>query len=383
MELYVHFPFCMKKCAYCDFVSFSHRESLMEPYMEALIEEASLRISELSEPVETVYFGGGTPSLIPADLMDRLIKKLTAYFSLSHVQEWTVEANPGTLIRSWLEAVRSAGATRISLGMQAMKDGQLSLLGRIHHYRDVVESVQMARSAGFRNLSLDLMFGIPGQTLSDWQETLKGALRLSPDHISAYGLIPEAGTPLYDSLQARRLFLPEPEEEREMYELALSMLSAQGFEQYEISNFAKPGFACRHNIGYWQQIPYLGLGVSAASMVSPKKDEDGLHYLRKTNTRSLEEYFKGIRNQNPALEESIQISPSEARFETIMLGLRMNSGVSERRFQELHGVSMESCYGDRLRSPKLQGLVEHADGCWRLTRRGMDLQNTVLVELMD
>ena len=383
MELYVHFPFCMKKCAYCDFVSFPHRESLMEPYMEALIEEASLRISELSEPVETVYFGGGTPSLIPADLMERLIKKLTAYLSLSHVQEWTVEANPGTLSRSWLEEVRSAGATRISLGMQAMKDGQLSLLGRIHRYRDVVESVQMARSAGFRNLSLDLMFGIPGQTLSDWQETLKGALSLLPDHISSYGLIPEAGTPLYDSLQARRLFLPEPEEEREMYELALSMLSAQGFEQYEISNFAKPGFACRHNIGYWQQIPYLGLGVSAASMVSPKKDEDGLHYLRKTNTRSLEEYFKGIRNQNPALEESIQISPSEARFETIMLGLRMNSGVSERRFQELHGVSMESCYGDRLRSPKLQGLVEHADGCWRLTRRGMDLQNTVLVELMD
>ena len=383
MEMYVHFPFCVKKCAYCDFVSFPGQESQMEPYIDALISEAEIRVSEMAEPIDTVYFGGGTPSLIPDGLMDRLISRLTEIFSLSSVREWTVEANPGTLSYPWLETVHSAGINRLSLGMQAKKDEQLSLLGRIHRYQDVLESVRAARSAGFNNLSLDLIFGIPGQSLQDWEEALSGALDLSPDHISAYGLIPENGTPLYNALQAKSICLPEPEEERRMYEMALSMLSEAGYAQYEISNFARKGFACSHNIGYWSQIPYIGLGVSAASMINVVRDEEGLTYLRKTNTGSLREYFIGLRNKNPSLSEEVRISSAESRFETMMLGLRMNEGISEKRFQDLHGKSLETCFGKKLRSSALKGLVEKKDGCWRLTRRGMDLQNMVLVALME
>ena len=383
MELYVHLPFCRQKCRYCDFVSFSGMEGKMEAYVHALLREAELVREDAAEPVETVYFGGGTPSLLPPALLTALAEGLKKRLPMDSVAEWTVEANPGTGSALWLESARSLGISRISFGMQAAQDRLLKAIGRIHDMRMVRDSVRAARAAGFSNLNLDLIFGLPSQTMADWRETLEAALDLQPEHISAYGLIPEEGTPLFRDLREGRIRLPEVEEERDMYGLLLQVMEKHGFRQYEISNFAKPGFACRHNIGYWDQVPYLGLGLSAASMVNVRSAPDGMRYLRRTNTREMNAWLEGIREGRPVPAEREEISPGEARFETLMLGLRMNRGVSGETFQLRHGVPLEPIYGKKLRDLAGRGLVRFDAGCWRLTREGMDLQNTVLVELMD
>jgi len=383
MELYVHLPFCRQKCRYCDFASFPGEEGRMEAYVNALLREAEIRLPEVQEPLSTVYFGGGTPSLLPDFLLTRLVNGLKASLPMNTVQEWTVEANPGTVSSSWLETAAFLGINRLSLGMQAAQDHLLHALGRIHCMKDVVDSIRMARAAGFINLNLDLIFGLPGQSMSDWVETLDRALDLDPPHVSAYGLIPEEGTPLWTDLKNGRIFLPEVEEEREMYDYLLRKLSSKGFHQYEISNFARNGYECVHNIGYWRQIPYLGLGLSAASMTGLVHSQDGLHYLRSTNTRDMDGYIHGILAGYPVLEEKNIICPADARFETMMLGLRMNSGVRSEEFKALHGCLPESCFGDKLRMLTDRGLLQYQNHSWQLTREGQDLQNTVLVELMD
>ena len=383
MELYIHLPFCRKKCRYCDFISFPGMENRMEEYVDCLLLEAELHSGAVTEPPETVYLGGGTPSLLPADLLRRLLHGLRERLDLSCVSEWTSEANPGTMTLSWLDAALEGGVSRLSLGMQAGQDRLLRLLGRIHSAEDVTQSVDLARKAGFRNLNLDLIFGLPTQKRSEWRETLNLAFALAPEHLSAYGLIPEEGTPLWDDLNTGALKLPEPEEERAMYGDLLQEIRKQGMIQYEISNFARPGRECRHNIGYWDQTPYLGLGVSAASMLYRSQDSGGLRYLRRTNTGRMEEYLRGIREGRPVYSEEEWISPPESRFETMMLGLRMNRGVRDLDFYSLHGISPESCYGEKLEKLRKDGILEHVDGAWRLTGRGMDLQNTALVELMD
>ena len=383
MELYVHLPFCRQKCRYCDFVSYSGMDGLMKEYVDALLWEAEYYQEKANEPIRTVYFGGGTPSLLPPDLLYRLIEGLKDRLPLDTVHEWTVEANPGTVTPVWLETAIKGGINRISIGMQAAQDHLLKKLGRIHSMSDVKESVYRTRSAGFRNINLDLMFGLPGQTEKEWAETIELILGLKPEHISAYGLIPEINTPLFTDLQKGLLSLPDEDEERKMYELLLTVFDKANYLQYEISNFSKPGYRCEHNIGYWTQIPYLGLGVSAASMTDLIKKTDGMHYLRRTNTKDIKSYLYSIRNRKPLLEEKTIINPAEARFETMMLGLRMNRGVNAEEFQTIHGKSIESFYGEKLHLLTLRGLVRFEDNCWRLTRAGMDLQNSVLVELME
>ena len=398
MELYVHIPFCVRKCRYCDFISFPAQEAFRERYVDHLLREAALRSAALPAPlrsVETVYIGGGTPSLLPPPLFSRLVQGLKTHFDFSAVSEFTVEANPGTVTAPWAEAILRLGVTRVSLGMQAAQPHILQILGRIHLFEDVSRSVSLLRSAGLKNLSLDLMFGIPGQTIGDWQDTLTQALSLFPSHISAYGLIPEEGTPLYNDLAAGVCSLPDPELERGMYEEALSRLAMHDFKQYEISNFALTGCSCRHNIGYWTQEPYLGLGLSAASMfplalLHPEtRYEKGFPCLRQKNPIGIEAYEKMILSDSDAgadqFRESEQIGAKDACFETLMLGLRMNAGVSSSFFRRLHGLSLEDIYGPRLEKLAAQDLLFHdpVHDSWRLTRRGMDLQNAVLVELMD
>ena len=383
MELYVHFPFCIHKCRYCDFTSYSGLESRMPEYLDALLDEASLREHEAEEPIETVYFGGGTPSLFPPRLMKALAEGLRQRLPLEGVTEWSVEANPGTVSPSWLSAALEAGITRLSLGMQARQDEILQTLGRIHRFEELENSVLAARRAGFENISLDLIFGVPGQSISDWEGSLTSALDLRPEHLSAYGLIPETGTPLFEDLRTGRLTLPDEDEERQMYEILLQMTRERGFCQYEISNFSRPGYECRHNIGYWNQTPYIGLGTAAASMVKKRIGPEGMQYLRKINTGRFDDYLAGVKNRAPILTEQEQISPAESRFETMMLGLRMNQGVSEKRFQSQHGISLECCYGEKLRSLRSLGLMDREAGAWKLTRKGMDIQNMVLVELME
>ena len=272
-------------------------------------------------------------------------------------------------------------STVSSMGMQAGQPHLLHMLGRIHTFTDVEASVKLARAAGIRNLNLDLMFGLPGQTLNDWAETLDMALSLHPEHLSCYGLIPEEGTQLGDAILAGEVPLPAEDTERAMYDMTLTRLAAAGFEQYEISNFAKPGCACRHNLGYWRQTPYLGLGPAAASMLPGRTPEE--FSLRRINVRDLAAYLRQSHQGRfqPAEEESV--SPAEARFETMMLGLRTTKGVNEAAFTAMHGVALADVYGTKLAELETQGLLCHTGGWWRLTRRGMDVQNGVLVELME
>ena len=382
MELYLHIPFCVRKCAYCSFVSFPAAAEEKDAYVASLLREAELRQSEADGPVETVYIGGGTPSLLSPSQLRRLIAGLREYYEIRPDAELSMESNPGTLTAAFLDTAVSAGVNRLSLGMQAYQPEILQFLGRFHSFEEVSRSVSMARAAGLNNLNLDLIFGIPGQTLSDWNETLDAALSLSPDHLSAYGLISEEGTPLQRRLDAGEAVLPDPDIEREMYDLAIRKLRAAGLEQYEISNFARKGFECRHNIGYWTQVPYLGLGLSAASMRSQEQTGLGLTCLRTANPSDLAAYQEMIRSgiHSAAIRETI--SPEEARFETMMLSLRMNRGISESRFLALHGVSIDAVYGEKLEEMRKKGLMRHENGAWALTRKGMDIQNTVLVELM-
>ncbi|MBQ8556457.1 MAG: radical SAM family heme chaperone HemW [Clostridia bacterium] len=376
MELYVHIPYCRQKCRYCDFASYAGREATMARYVEAVLSEAA------SLPCDTwlttAFLGGGTPSLLPPALLERLLQGLQAQYSFTPGMEFTSEANPGTLTEDWLRAATGSGVNRLSMGMQAFQPELLRTLGRIHTHDQVVDSVRMARRAGIGNLSLDLMFGLPGQTPAMWRETLYAALALEPQHLSCYGLIPEEGTPLKIDLDAGRLSLPDEDDERRMYDDTLDILARHGFVQYEISNFALPGYACQHNIGYWRQAPYIGLGASAASMQPRERDE-----LRTSNPPDIMAYIDMTERADWAQREQTTVSAKDARFETLMLGLRMTEGVCESAFEQMHGVALQMLCGKVLHGFKARGLLDHQDGWWRLTRRGMDVQNAILVELLE
>ena len=253
------------------------------------------------------------------------------------------------------------------MGAQARQTGLLRLLGRIHDWEEVVASVEIARQVGFENINLDLMFGLPSQTVADLRETLEAAMALAPTHLSCYGLIVEEGTPLCRDIAAGKLALPDEEVEREMYELARQMLAEHGYEQYEISNFAREGYQCRHNVGCWTRVPYLGFGCAAHSF---------FQQCRTMNPATLDAYLAG---EEPKTE---QISREEARFESMMLGLRMTRGVKDEDFIRMYGMSIREAFGEKLDKPIAAGLLEWHDGALRLTRLGMDLQNSVLVELM-
>jgi len=365
--LYVHIPFCARKCAYCDFASYAGREKDFSRYVDRLIAEVRAQ-ARPENHIATCYIGGGTPSLLPPDLMDRLLSALTNAFHFLPNAEWSCECNPGTVTKEFLSVLRAHGVNRLSFGAQAAQARLLSMLGRIHTWNQVRESVRLARACGFENINLDLMLGLPGQTLCDVDETLREALALAPTHLSCYGLIVEEGTRMQQMVDSGAWALPDEEEERAMYERCRETLFAHGFTQYEISNFSLPGFACRHNTDCWRRKEYLGLGCAAAGFMNG---------VRSQNPSDLDAYLRG----DPP--EEIPITPADARFESVMLGLRMTEGVNERDFLLMHGVSLRDAYGEKLKKPLAEGLVVWENGFLRLTRRGMDVQNRVLVELMD
>ena len=439
--LYLHIPFCVRKCTYCDFTSWPCSQAHMAQYAADMLAEAAMQEAIWRDrPVDTVFIGGGTPSVLPPQLMDHLLTTLLRPMCLAGLREFTSEANPGTITREWLDVMVSHGMDRLSMGMQAYQERLLQLLGRIHRHRDVEESVRLARSAGIRRISLDLMFGLPTQTMAEWRETLLRALDLNPSHLSCYGLILEEGTALHRDVQAGRLHILDVELERDMYALTLTLLGEAGYAPYELSNFAKPGEECLHNMGYWTGVPYLGLGVSAASMdwtgdpeypcirwtnpvsqaayhhaihgVSqpfPTGREKGIAAAAADRPGSIEEasrwnethtqYTETSRKKNedqpfnsekPDSEETIRpsqtverISRQDAMFEFFMVGLRMTGGVRASEFMQRFGVPVDDVYGDRLRKLVREGLLHDEGDVIRMTRKGMDLHNTLLVELMD
>lgn len=381
LQLYIHFPFCKRKCFYCDFCSTAAGEETVAAYCAALeneIREMARRYPDAR--VSTVFLGGGTPTLVPPALMGRVLDTLHGAFVLLPDAEFTSEGNPGTLTPEWLETAQKRGLNRLSLGVQATQDDLLRRIGRIHTAAQAHGAVRLARACGIRNLNLDVMFGLPGQTCGDYLQTLQTVAEWGPEHISAYSLILEEGTRLHADVREGRVCLPPEEETARMYEQGIECLRALGYERYEISNFAKPGFACRHNLGYWQGEWYLGLGVAAHSMLPPSEEERRAGAVRVRCAHGVDPAAY-IRGEDAPQRELV--GAREAMFETMMLELRTTAGVNAARFARLHGKSLQNAYGRRLDGLAAEGLGRWTREGYALTPRGLEVQNEALLRLMD
>ncbi|MEI3192853.1 MAG: radical SAM family heme chaperone HemW [Lachnospiraceae bacterium] len=378
LELYLHIPFCVKKCNYCDFLSAPAGEETRAAYVDALLEE----IRGFDEPedyeVVTVFFGGGTPSILPGQAIFRIMEALREKFSFRKGAEITLEANPGTVDKEKLSFYKKAGINRLSFGLQSADAEELKKLGRIHTWEKFLESFQLAREAGFSNINVDLMSALPGQTKESWEKTLRQVLALQPEHISAYSLIIEEGTPfyqLYEKDVERRdageepELIPSEEEERAMYEATGRILKEQGYLHYEISNYAKPGRECCHNLGYWQRRDYLGFGLGASTLLNP---------VRYKNTEDLEAYLGGDFSK----KEFFVLTKDNQIEETMFLGLRVLEGVSKEQFREHFSCELRVVYRKELEKLEKEGLLEEEGDFVRLTSRGIDLSNPVLAEFL-
>ena len=369
LGVYIHFPFCRSKCAYCDFVSYPGREELIPAYVEALTGEIRDWREEISRRrIVSVFFGGGTPSLMDPEQMRVLLTCLADTGCVSPDAEITMEANPGTVTPGALSAFRAMGVDRLSLGVQAAQDPLLRSIGRIHTLKEAAAAVDMAREAGFGNLNLDLMYGLPGQTEADWRETLEWAVSRDPEHISAYSLILEEGTPLYGRVMSGRSALPDEETTTGMQRAATAFLAGNGYARYEISNYAKPGRACRHNLLYWTREEYLGLGCAAHSFLGGERFHD---------PEDLAEYLRGER----CLDRE-RISEQAAMEETILLGTRMLCGVDYGAFRRAFGRDLREMRKDRIERLTDLGLIRDCPDALRLTERGLEVQNAVVAELV-
>lgn len=375
LELYIHIPFCARKCAYCDFTSFAAPVRIYREYVDKLIEEIYGQCGNFQDyQVSTIFIGGGTPSILPSDLFGELLGVIWECFDIADGAEITVEANPGTLTMEKLETYLEGGINRISIGLQSSDDMELKALGRIHTFDEFLKSYQRARQAGFTNINVDLMSGIPGQDIHSWRNTLRKVMMLKPEHISAYSLIVEEGTPFYERYGSDRRGLPDEETDREMYHLTKEMMESQGYSRYEISNYARPGFECRHNIGYWTGVDYLGLGLGASSYT---------HGFRYHNTADFQEYLRMNLREAGAASQDIQALSHEEKMEEFMfLGLRMMKGVSGSEFLGRFGQNMWNVYGDVLGRLEEQKLIEVEVPVVRLTELGIDVSNMVLSKFL-
>ncbi|MBQ8175073.1 MAG: radical SAM family heme chaperone HemW [Clostridia bacterium] len=371
LGLYIHIPFCLQKCLYCDFCSYpAVAEEMRSAYVAALCREIREAAPILTDYlVDTMFFGGGTPSLLSAEEYLHISKAVFENYRVVPSLEFTSEANPATLDDEKLTAMREAGINRLSIGMQSANAGELSALGRVHRNEDVFTSVEMARRAGFDNINLDLMFGIPEQTKETFATSLEAALSMSPEHLSVYSLQIEEGTPFYE----RRTFLslPSEEEESEMAELLYRTAERSGYRRYEISNFARDGMECRHNLRYWRMQDYRGFGVSAHSLI-------GDH--RFFNGGGLSTY---IHDPLGIAEEEELLSPAMREYEALMLALRTADGVEDAAFTAEFGHGFAEKYGKRIAPFLSRGLMVLQNGRYALTKAGMSVSNGILREILD
>ena len=379
LELYVHIPFCVRKCEYCDFLSAPAGADTQQEYVRNLlleIEQKGVRCTDYE--VTTIFFGGGTPSILKAGWIADILDAIHRNFKVRKDAEITIECNPGTLTFEKLSIYKSAGINRISVGLQSASDAELRELGRIHTYEDFLRSYDLIRKKGFSNVNIDLMAALPGQTLKSYEQTLRRVLTLKPEHISAYSLIIEEGTPFYEKYEADELLrekgekpqmLPSEETERLMYERTKKLLLAHGYERYEISNYARRGYACRHNIGYWRRENYLGFGLGSASLL----ENERFH-----NTTDLTDYLGGdyLAYEQEKLDKKSQME------EFMFLGLRMTEGISTECFRQTFGLTVELVYGPVLEQQIADQLLRKEDGRIFLTERGLDVSNYVLAQFL-
>jgi len=372
LGVYLHIPFCTSKCDYCDFYSLAGRESAMDDYLKALI--AHLRETAPQTrgwKVDSVYLGGGTPSIFGPQRLGRLLREVHRRFNVARDAEITCEVNPDSATKPLLTALRRAGVNRLSLGMQSAQDGELRAVHRIHSFAQTRQAVEWARKSRFRNLSLDLIYGLPGQNQESWQESVEAAVALHPEHLSCYGLKVEPGTPL-DARVARGEVLPDDDQQADMYLWMVERLAKAGYAQYEISNFARPGFQSRHNLKYWMGQPYVGFGPGAHS------DFGGRRF---SFVRDLDGYVSGILTGGVVVDQSELIPRRERGSEYLMLRLRTVRGVEEWEYRREYLLSFDPLE-QKLEEYERQGWAVKKDGRWHLTAKGFLVSNQLIGDLL-
>ncbi|MFT9493751.1 radical SAM family heme chaperone HemW [Anaerosolibacter sp.] len=374
LGLYIHMPFCSQKCHYCDFVSFAGAEGKIKDYMDGLIVELDPWKLKLEDyKIQSVFIGGGTPTIVPIQEMDRLLEHLYRNFTFNDNTEFSIEGNPGTFDKEKLDFYKASGINRMSIGFQAWQDKLLSSLGRVHSQKQFIKNYRLAREAGFENINVDLMFGLPNQTMDQWKETLQRIVELCPDHISAYSLKIEEGTRFGNLYDQGLLNSPTEELDRAMYEYVIGFLKANKYNHYEISNFAQEGKACIHNKIYWNNEEYVGIGLNAHSY---------LNKHRFSNTGNLDAYIAQMKIHGEAMIENIPVSQEDEMAETMFLGLRMMRGISIQGFQQRFGINPVMKYEKKIKKMMALGLIEVDEKCIRLSRKGIDLSNQVFMEFL-
>ncbi len=378
-SLYLHIPFCHTRCHYCDFNTYAGILPLREPYVRALLTEIALagKMARHKDAKHrrsrTIFFGGGTPSLLSVSQITRLLNACYTAFTVDTNAEITLEANPGTLDQQRLVGIRAAGVNRLSMGAQSFDAELLKILGRIHSPEEIAQAVHFARAAGFTSINLDFMFGLPGQTMQHWHETLDRALELHPEHLSLYSLIVEEGTPFYTWTQEGRITPGDEDLCADMYEYADELLAAAGYRNYEISNWALPGHESRHNLTYWQNLPYIGMGTGAYSFFGGR---------RFSNVREPLEYIKLLKAQHRPEAESEEVGDTQEMAETAFLALRTAMGLHLSTFEQRFSRPFTEFVGARIRVVEEAGLVEYEHGWLRLSKRGRLLGNAVFLRLL-
>jgi len=384
LGLYLHIPFCAAKCAYCDFLSAPADDETKERYVMQLEREiACAREKYVDYEITSIFMGGGTPSILPPEYIRRLFQKIRQCFFVRPDAEVTIECNPGTLDRGKLVTYRECGVSRLSIGLQSADGDELRLLGRIHSYGDFLQNYMLAREIGFDNINIDLICSLPGQSEDNWRNTLESVMALGPEHISAYSLMIEEGTPFYvrygraDRLRSQGMpqsLLPDEDEERRMYALTKTVLSSHGYGRYEISNYALPGRECRHNTGYWTRENYLGLGCGAASLVEN---------TRFCNVRDLKRYLAlDFSDERGRFESRQELSVGEQMEEFMFLGLRMTRGVSSAKFRRLFSRGILDVYGGVIERQVKDGLLAATESGYCLTDYGTDVSNYVMAQYL-
>ena len=378
LELYVHIPFCEKKCLYCDFLSFSAEDDLHKAYVDKLIEEIRVQAKNYSDyQISSIFIGGGTPSVIKAVYISNIMSAIYEAFIVESLAEVSIECNPGTVDIDKLLVYKQSGINRISVGLQSSVDKELQHLGRVHTYADFLYSYEKIRESGYKNVNIDLMSALPWQTLDSWKSTLKKVVMLKPEHISAYSLIIEEGTEfskIYGSPEGRK-FLPTEEVERDMYHSTIDILKNYGYERYEISNYAKPGYESKHNIGYWTGEEYLGFGIGASSYVYGRRfhvEKDIKKYLDINMKRDIMPLYQNIH----------ELSTKEKMEEFMFLGLRLTKGVLVTDFYDRFGMELIDVFEKPIQKNISFGLLKYENLYLRLTDKGLDLSNRVMGDFL-
>jgi len=366
--LYIHIPYCIRKCLYCDFLSLPFNEQAGRRYVESLCRELEIK-SAIAGRLKTIFIGGGTPTLLPGESFNRLFRCLRENFEFSSGIEISVEANPGTVNASKIESLLSLGINRMSIGIQSFHDNELKTLGRIHTADEAVEALRLIKSSGFENFSVDLMYGIPGQAIETWEGTISKTVDLSPSHISSYELTPEEGTPLSRLIKDNAVRMPEEGLVLDMYDHTIDFLQSRGYAQYEISNFALPGYRCLHNLNYWNRGEYIGAGAGAHSFIQG---------VRSQNTGDIKTYIDSLSNDIIPETEASEISTEEALKEFIFLGLRKTEGLSLAQAIRMRPDFLDAC-AELLESSYLV----ISDNYLRLTRKGLPVSNMVIVRIFE